>query len=487
MDRRPLVVPALIAFIVVVPRLAGLYTTHLFDDAFITFRYSENLARGHGLVYNLDVRTLGTTAPLFALLLAGLRRFGLPVPVASVLIGVASDVASGLLIYRLMRREAGVLPAVLAVLVFAVDPHVIRVGVGGMESSLFLALSLLLIDLLLQGRAVASFPLASASLYVRPEGVLLWLASLVLLARARERARLRAVSLALGLAIMLLPLALMQVYYGSAAPQSVLSKGHKVGGSLWDVVTVFFFPPGSPAQTVLTVLAVPGVVIAWRRSRLGRVLVVWLGTYVLAYLAARPHMWTWYALPVYCGKAVFAGVALAQLLRRALPESPRLEARALGAAAALAVLAAVGMAMVAGASPVRRHVYQPLQAWCGTNLRGGETIAAGDIGALGYYCDAFIYDLAGLVWGERWQFADHLQVVDAKKPDYIFAETASYWSSLFDPGSPLRRRYRPVQRFSPSGHTEVSVPSTELTPGWKLDYVLFERVDRGRSATVVVP
>ena len=190
MDRRALILSALIAFIVVIPRLAGIYTTHIFDDAFITFRYSENLAQGRGLVYNLGVRTLGTTAPLFALLLAGMRRFGLPVPLASVLVGVASDVASGLLIYRLVRRDLGVLPAVLAVSAFAVDPHLIRVGVGGMESSLFLALSLLLIELLLQRRAVAAFPLASASLYVRPEGVLLWLASLALLARERGRARL---------------------------------------------------------------------------------------------------------------------------------------------------------------------------------------------------------------------------------------------------------------------------------------------------------
>jgi hypothetical protein len=487
MDRRALLVPALIAFIVVIPRFAGVYTTHIFDDAFITFRYSENLARGHGLVYNIGIRTLGTTAPLFALLLAGMRRFGLPVPIASVLIGVASDVASGLLIYRLVRRDLGVLPAVLAVSVFAVDPHLIRVGVGGMESSLFLALSLLLIELLLQRWAVAAFPLASASLYVRPEGVLLWLASLALLAREHGRARLRTASLALGSAITLLPLLLMQLYYGSPAPQSVLSKGHKVGGSLWDVLTVFFFPPGSALQTVLTLLAVPGVAFAWRRSRFGRVLAVWLGIYVLAYLAARPHMWTWYALPVYCGKAVFAGVALAQLLRRAAPESPRLEARALSAAASLAVVAAAGMAFVAGGSPVRRHVYRPLQAWCETNLRGGETIAAGDVGALGYYCDAFIYDLAGLVWADRWQFADHLEVVETEKPDYIFAETASYWSSLFDPGSPLRQRYRPVQRFSPSGHTEVAMPSTELAPGWQLDYVLFERIDHGRPTTVAVP
>src|SRR5207245_8787439 len=150
MDRRALTVPALIAFMVVIPRLAGIYTTHLFDDAFITFRYSENLAHGRGLVYNPDVRTLGTTAPLFALLLAGARLLGVSVPAASVLIGIASDVASGLAIYWLVRRALRVSASVLAVAIFAVDPHVIRVGGGGLESGLFLSLSLPLIGWVLE-------------------------------------------------------------------------------------------------------------------------------------------------------------------------------------------------------------------------------------------------------------------------------------------------------------------------------------------------
>ena len=41
-----------------------------FDDTYITFRYSLNLASGHGFVYNLGEPVLGTTAPLWALVLA---------------------------------------------------------------------------------------------------------------------------------------------------------------------------------------------------------------------------------------------------------------------------------------------------------------------------------------------------------------------------------------------------------------------------------
>src|SRR5687767_7427050 len=41
------------------------------DDAYITFRYSENLAAGRGFAYNPPDRVQGTTAPLYALILAG--------------------------------------------------------------------------------------------------------------------------------------------------------------------------------------------------------------------------------------------------------------------------------------------------------------------------------------------------------------------------------------------------------------------------------
>src|SRR5207245_654775 len=97
--------------------------------------------------------------------------------------------------------------------------------------------------------------------------------------------------------------------------------------------------------------------------------------------------------------------------------------------------------------------------------RAGETIAAGDVGAVGYYCDAFIYDLGGLVWAERWQYADHLHVVEAKKPAYIFAETPSYWSEIFDPGSHLRGLYAPDQRFAPSAGSPPSPPGADAYGG----------------------
>jgi hypothetical protein len=42
------------------------------DDSYITFRYARNLLAGLGLVYNSGERVLGTTTPVYTLLMAGL-------------------------------------------------------------------------------------------------------------------------------------------------------------------------------------------------------------------------------------------------------------------------------------------------------------------------------------------------------------------------------------------------------------------------------
>ena len=42
------------------------------DDAYITFRYAQNLIAGEGLVYNPGEAVLGTTTPVYAFLLAGM-------------------------------------------------------------------------------------------------------------------------------------------------------------------------------------------------------------------------------------------------------------------------------------------------------------------------------------------------------------------------------------------------------------------------------
>jgi hypothetical protein len=75
------------------------------DDAFITFRYAQNLIAGNGLVYNPGEWVLGTTTPLYAVLLAAIGSItgGIqaPYPEIAVVISAIADAMSCLIIIRL--------------------------------------------------------------------------------------------------------------------------------------------------------------------------------------------------------------------------------------------------------------------------------------------------------------------------------------------------------------------------------------------------
>ena len=66
-----------------------LFGPAIVDDAYITFRYAENIAAGKGFVFNpQDGPVQGTSTPLFTLLLAAGRLAGLPCGAATLLLSV---------------------------------------------------------------------------------------------------------------------------------------------------------------------------------------------------------------------------------------------------------------------------------------------------------------------------------------------------------------------------------------------------------------
>jgi hypothetical protein len=118
------------------------FTGHTWEDYYITYRASKNLATGNGLVFNVGERVHSFTSPLGVLLPA----------VASVLTGNSSDVGA-LWIFRVMTMAAyagaGVLlwrlvrglftqayPALFLVLLLATDAKSIDNATNGMESAL---------------------------------------------------------------------------------------------------------------------------------------------------------------------------------------------------------------------------------------------------------------------------------------------------------------------------------------------------------------
>src|ERR1700686_5368763 len=94
------------------------------DDAYITFRYARNLAEGLGLVYNPGEWVLGTTAPLWALLLAGGYRLGFTdLPWLATLVSAVCDAATAMLLVTFGLRMGWRPPAAALIgLAWAINP-----------------------------------------------------------------------------------------------------------------------------------------------------------------------------------------------------------------------------------------------------------------------------------------------------------------------------------------------------------------------------
>ena len=77
------------------------------DDPFITFRYAWNFANGNGLVFNPGEQVLGTTSPLFAILLGLVSKKVEIIPIVAHLLSGAALIGISILVLRIADNETG--------------------------------------------------------------------------------------------------------------------------------------------------------------------------------------------------------------------------------------------------------------------------------------------------------------------------------------------------------------------------------------------
>ncbi|HAL61529.1 MAG TPA: hypothetical protein DCP08_03870 [Chloroflexi bacterium] len=158
------------------------------DDAYISFRYAQNFARGHGLVFNIGERVEGYTNFLWTVLLALFILVGVePGPVAMALGGLFA-LGTMILLYGKFAQNSLVVS--LSLLLLAVDGSFALWSVGGMETAIFTFLLLSGIFAYLQEGEDERLALLSGLLFAlaaltRPEGVLVF--AVTLLHRALHR------------------------------------------------------------------------------------------------------------------------------------------------------------------------------------------------------------------------------------------------------------------------------------------------------------
>lgn len=210
------------------------YWNTMVDDAFISFRYSQNWANGFGPVYNPGERVEGVTNMLWVAILAIAAALPLDLPLVSRLLGALLTLGSLVLLLAWLRSFSDGDASLWAAFLFASSAPIACWATGGLETPLFGFLVLAAIVTAFheedrnQGGWLSGILFALASM-TRPEG-LLFLAAFVLIRliesfRGAHPWRSTDWQRVLGFLVLAVPFVLARwIYYGDVVPNTFYVK-----------------------------------------------------------------------------------------------------------------------------------------------------------------------------------------------------------------------------------------------------------------------
>ena len=142
------------------------------DDAFITYRYAENLADGRGLVFNPGDKPIeGYSNFLWLLILSLLYKIGLPTPETAKVLGLALMAGAGAIWYFAYEKSEEKWLWLVGPL-FLICPVTVFWGLSGLELGLHAALIAGCVILFLQ-RKRGTYVLLPLLILSRPEGFII--------------------------------------------------------------------------------------------------------------------------------------------------------------------------------------------------------------------------------------------------------------------------------------------------------------------------
>ena len=457
-------------------------TSHVWEDYWITYRSSKNLATGHGLVFNHGERLHTFTSPLGVLLPA----------LASLLAGNASDVAAiwifrvwsaaafagaaALLVAMARRHDYGTFSAAMLALFVILDGKSIDFSINGMETGfllLFIAYTLWAMFAAQRRRWVHLGLAWGALMWTRPDSFLyigLLSAGAFLFNDAGRTGLTRTQWLKVFFqagalcAVVYLPWFLWAwSYFGSPVPHTIIAKGQVSGGgktllgalktllnfpwTVWQGQTSLesaflpsYFQIGGWPTAALTIARWTGLLLAFQWVLPWRVEVrtasfAFCGMHVyLSYFPFFPFPWY---LP---GTALLAAATVGGMLAQIQPVVIRLADKAGSWVRALGCLAAGGAVVLLGAQgwltwQMMREmkVEQELSAtavrrkageWLHDHAKPGDTVFMEPLGHIGYFSGLKTYDFPGLSSREMVRAikivkTDWTNLVDYLSPDWM--------------------------------------------------------------------
>jgi len=410
------------------------------DDSYITFRYARNILAGQGFVYNPGERLLGTTTPLYTLLLSFIGLlFGnekANFPLISLIINSLADSIACYLLIKLGQKLGSLTAGLATALAWSIAPFSVTFAIGGLETSLLVLFMILFGYLYLCEHHSLCALIASLLLLVRPDTLIL-IAPVIfdrlITAFSRNSARITASEIA----ALFIPYgawaAFALFYFGSPLPHSITAKA-----------LAYHLPPSAALIRLLQHYATPfmedatfgipaigfglllypfasiiGCLRARKNNPRTMPILVYPWLYFIVFSIANPLIFRWYLTPPlpFYWLSIFLGIEkiLLDILGKVnKPSSPPHETTSMISRSAIPLLLfVIPIAFLARNWVIRPDhglimpapemawyklelLYQEASNFLNTRLKPGDTVAAGDVGVVGYTTNVPILDTVGL-------------------------------------------------------------------------------------------
>lgn len=473
------VAPITIGLLTIAGRLP--FTAATVEDAFITFRYARNIAAGLGFVYNAGERVLGTTTPLYTLVLAFSAVMGFDMIAVGKAINILADAGTAVIVYWLLRDLGARHLAWAGVFLFVLSPINVLYSAGGMETGLYTFLVLLTLLLASLDHVRVTAIAAAVLVLVRPDGLLV-VGAVGVLWWFQNKPAAQVVKALVLFSILLLPWALFSLwYFGSPIPHSVMAKAtsYQTYNFLeWPAAFVERLGEGNTSGALLVLLlSFIGFASALRpaASHRLRVFMVWFLLYMVAFTLARAAVFSrWYYSPIMPLLFVFFCLGIHQLFewilgmrqtKQAVDRIPRAVYYAglipLALLVAFLTLDSTWQQTQAELS-FQNQIAIPVSKWLLANTPSESPICLETIGAVGWYTNRPILDEGALVT-ERTRILNEQTpgtinvpgILRTFEPDYYVA-----WDSwelhmlLSDPTfwTWFVQHYEEIERYADSSH-----------------------------------
>jgi hypothetical protein len=421
------------------------------DDAYITFRYAQNIAEGNGFVYNIGEHIQGTTTPLFTLLLSLARLLGFDIPASSVFLSALFLFILGIFAFLLTKEEEGNLVGIFTSTFVILNPWILQCI--GNEMALHLCLHMALFYFLCNQKYSIAWIFAALATLNRGDGIIITILLFTVQIIRTKKLPYREISI---YSLVLLPwLGFSFFYFGSFFPSTLSAKvaqgesGLFASYSAYTIQYLLIPIKEHPILVLFHLFSVIGLIsVIVKKSDL-RFVLIWVILFFIGYEILGVSFALRYFIPLTFCNFFFIPMGIAVFSSFVKEASEKIfkakyyeyyEAVLISIISTTLLFFSIGMTIdykTQISSKGRFDIYKDTGLWLRDNTISSDTIGLIEIGIIGYYSDRKIIDYCGLITPgttENMRTRNFSSSFNKFKPDYFVynSEFSPWLDDIFD-------------------------------------------------------